>query len=323
MAAASSSSSSATSDTHKRPVDNDSDTNDDDTAQHHQVKRNTTQTADEWRPFFEREPWNLQYTDAGSQRRIIVPGYVPDDGELRVHHYQRVLNAAECEALNAHVGEMLFTNVVTFLYNKLRRGHNYYRYFGDAGLPPYRFSSANQTPLPVCAWTPELLALRDRVYEFVHAQDKLMHGDDSRRWAESRKPNSLLINYYCDASSDLSFHSDSHPHYGDDFDVPSLSLGATRKIVFRRKNDHSVKREISQESGDLVLMVGTSTQRAWEHGIPPMKSNPHAHGQRFNFTFRTVYPALVEQHPPRTMLTPEQSLREREARAMQITVMPS
>ena len=47
--------------------------------------------------------------------------------------------------------------------------------------------------------------------------------------------NSVLINFYPDGNASLAAHSDNDPWLGEEFDVPSVSLGVTRTIVFRPK----------------------------------------------------------------------------------------
>jgi alpha-ketoglutarate-dependent dioxygenase alkB family protein 2 len=136
--------------------------------------------------------------------------------------------------------------------------------------------------------------------------------------------NSCLINRYEDGDSSVAWHSDNEKLFGIAPTIVSLSLGAARDFLVRRKvkgarggnesseNRRSKKRsaadaadvmglgaeatvgdqqegEVSKHSfhlrnGDVLVMTG-NMQRDWEHSIPRRKA---VKGTRLSLTFRTV-----------------------------------
>lgn len=110
-------------------------------------------------------------------------------------------------------------------------------------------------------WTQELLELKQLIERIT--QDTF---------------NSCLLNLYHTGEESLGWHSDSEKGA-----VASLSLGATRKFVFKHK---STKEKVAFQlsSGDLLVMRG-DTQENWLHTVPPTKkvSKP-----RINLTFRNI-----------------------------------
>jgi alkylated DNA repair dioxygenase AlkB len=90
----------------------------------------------------------------------------------------------------------------------------------------------------------------------------------------------LLVHLYVNGNSNIGFHSDSEASRSC---VASVSLGATRRFLFRRQGVTSgVESELSLESGDCVLMKA-SCQHALLHSVPVEK---RVKGERLNLTFR-------------------------------------
>tara|TARA_Y100000991_G_C21959447_1_gene343703 strand:+ start:799 stop:1464 length:666 start_codon:yes stop_codon:yes gene_type:complete len=108
--------------------------------------------------------------------------------------------------------------------------------------------------------------------------------------------NSSLINVYRDGKDSIAFHRDNLPEFGEDPTILVVSLGATRKIQFRRviydpenpkcmkkdKKNQSMNFDINLEHGSLLLMGG-STQKYFAHGID---KDPNCKETRFSITFR-------------------------------------
>lgn len=94
--------------------------------------------------------------------------------------------------------------------------------------------------------------------------------------------NCALANYYRDGKDTVGWHSDDEPLFGEDPVVASVSFGASRRFVMRRKDDKSVKRELTLTDRSLLLM-GEGCQREWQHALPRAKAVAEP---RINITFR-------------------------------------
>jgi alkylated DNA repair dioxygenase AlkB len=97
------------------------------------------------------------------------------------------------------------------------------------------------------------------------------------------KYNFALLNLYADGDSSIGEHSDNEKGLVIDGKIASLSLGDTRTFYFRNKNDKDRKISLELESGDLLVMCGT-TQKHWKHAVPKRKNKK----LRINITFRQV-----------------------------------
>ena len=138
-------------------------------------------------------------------------------------------------------------------------------WYGDEGAD-YTYSGTRFRALP---WTPCLQDLKARVEALCDAHF-----------------NSVLLNYYRDHRDSMGMHADDEPELGPQPVIASLSLGATRTLVFRhrrRRELESVK--LPLVAGSLLLMRG-DTQRCWKHGINKL-TRPC--GARVNLTFRAIH----------------------------------
>lgn len=128
----------------------------------------------------------------------------------------------------------------------------------------YRYSGTEFVPQP---WHPALLPLRDQLTAFCgHAF------------------NSVLLNRYRDGDDGMGWHSDNEPELGPAPVIASVSLGAPRRFLLRRRDDHSKKAEVLLDHGDLLVMGG-QTQRHYQHSLPK-SARPLA--ERLNLTFRWI-----------------------------------
>lgn len=128
----------------------------------------------------------------------------------------------------------------------------------------YRYSGTEFVPQP---WHPALLPLRDQLAVFCgHAF------------------NSVLLNRYRDGDDGIGWHSDNEPELGPAPVIASLSLGAGRRFLLRRRDDHAKKAEVLLDHGDLLVMGG-QTQRLYQHCLPK-SARPLA--ERLNLTFRWI-----------------------------------
>ena len=100
--------------------------------------------------------------------------------------------------------------------------------------------------------------------------------------------NSCLLNYYPSGADGMGYHADDEKQLGTKPIIASLSLGATRKFVFKhktiRQKKKPVKVELYLESGQLIVMHG-DTQDFWKHTIT--KTKTVASG-RISLTFRQI-----------------------------------
>lgn len=130
----------------------------------------------------------------------------------------------------------------------------------------YRYSGAEFVPHP---WPLQLSALRDRLQ---------LEGVG--------RFNSVLLNRYRGGTDYMGWHSDDEPELGPAPLIASLSLGAARRFLLRRRDDPARKAEYLLGHGDLLLMGG-QTQRYYQHALPKMA---RVQGERINLTFRWITP---------------------------------
>jgi alkylated DNA repair dioxygenase AlkB len=133
-------------------------------------------------------------------------------------------------------------------------------WFGDR---PYTYAGITVEPN---AWTPEIRGLRDEVEA-----------------ASGETFNSVLANLYRTGDDSVGFHSDAEPELGPDPVIASISFGATRRFVLRRRGGRLADVELDLSHGSLLIMGGT-TQRHWRHGVPRQAGA----GPRINLTFRRL-----------------------------------
>jgi len=140
-------------------------------------------------------------------------------------------------------------------------------WYGDPGAF-YRYSGLTLTPF---AWHPLLGQLRDRI--------ERVSGD---------RFNAVLANAYRDGRDSMGWHSDDEPELGDAPVIASLSLGATRRFLLRRRVPGKSKRppsiELSLDHGSLLLMRGDS-QKHYQHAVPRTRRPVTL---RINLTYRLV-----------------------------------
>lgn len=105
--------------------------------------------------------------------------------------------------------------------------------------------------------------------------------------------NSCLLNYYPSGADGMGYHADDEKELGQQPIIAALSLGATRKFVFKHKTvrhktighkDQPVKVELPLQSGQLIVMHG-DTQTHWKHTITKTKTVSEG---RISLTFRCM-----------------------------------
>lgn len=128
------------------------------------------------------------------------------------------------------------------------------------GSIPYRYSGVVH---PVAAWPPVIAELAQEVSEVVPP------------------PNAVLANLYRDGRDSVGWHADDDAELGPDPVIASLSFGATRRFVLRRRGDGE-RVTVDLPSGSLLVMSG-DCQRRWQHSVPKVAG---VIGPRINLTFR-------------------------------------
>ena len=150
------------------------------------------------------------------------------------------------------------------IFGTRRRVPRLVAWHGDA-YARYTYSGVAHEPEP---WTRALRRVRERVRRFTGVHF-----------------NAVLLNLYRDGRDGMGWHADDEPELGVRPVIASLSLGATRRFVLRRK-DGCDKRELPLTHGSLLLMEG-DTQANWQHALPKTAA---ATGLRVNLTFRRIVP---------------------------------
>lgn len=97
------------------------------------------------------------------------------------------------------------------------------------------------------------------------------------------QPNAALLNYYRNGADSMGWHADDEPEMGREPTVAILSLGATRDLRFRRRDDHKTVLNAKLDAGSLLLMSG-NIQHQWQHALPK-RANA---GERISCTFRKI-----------------------------------
>ncbi|MFQ5697469.1 MAG: alpha-ketoglutarate-dependent dioxygenase AlkB [Myxococcota bacterium] len=153
------------------------------------------------------------------------------------------------------------------IFGRRLRSPRWTAWYGDPGAC-YRYSGLSLEPLP---WLDPLLELRERVQE-----------------ASGGVFNGVLLNLYRDGSNSMGWHSDDEADLGHDPLIGSLTLGAERRFLLRRRaRDAGMPPEtleLTPGHGTLLLMRG-SLQREWKHSVPKTR---RAVGPRINLSFRKI-----------------------------------
>ena len=132
----------------------------------------------------------------------------------------------------------------------------------------YRYSG--QLKIAV-TWTEQLWALKQQI-EVMLAKQGL-----------GTEFNACLLNYYPSGEDGMGYHADNEKELGQQTIIASVSLGATRKFVFKHRHTKD-KIEFPLTSGQLIVMAG-DTQQYWLHSLPKTKKVKEG---RINLTFRRI-----------------------------------
>lgn len=128
----------------------------------------------------------------------------------------------------------------------------------------YRYSGVVHHPLP---WRSSLKHLQERLAQEHNIQT-----------------NSVLCNLYRDGQDYMGWHQDNEKELGKNPVIASISLGTSRKFIFRKKETNE-KHSIILDSGSLLIMKD-ACQEEWQHSLPKMTFIDE---HRINLTFRKIF----------------------------------
>jgi alkylated DNA repair dioxygenase AlkB len=94
--------------------------------------------------------------------------------------------------------------------------------------------------------------------------------------------DSVWVNLYRDGEDSVAWHGDSNRHKMDQPLVATVSLGARRRFLLRKRGSSRIAHELRPGAGDLVVMGGRC-QHDWEHAVPKTAERV---GPRMSVTIR-------------------------------------
>ena len=167
------------------------------------------------------------------------------------------------------VTELPWQEDIVTLFGKTHVTTRQIVWMGDSDID-YQYSSHTRQAIP---WTDTVFHVKH------HIEQKLLDLSIDANF------NSCLLNYYPSGEDGMGYHADNERELGKQPVIASLSLGATRKFVFKHKKTQD-KVELYLESGQLIVMHG-DTQSFWKHSITKTKKVTTG---RISLTFRQIYP---------------------------------
>lgn len=189
---------------------------------------------------------------------------VLDTSEPGIKHLPNYLSPKQADALFLNLLELRgWRQDCINIFGKVRPLPRLHRWFAKSD-ELYEWSGIQMQPEPFPSCLRELLV-------------QLSQENDARF-------NTALGNLYRNGKDSVAWHSDDEPDLGPNPTIASLSLGATRRFLMRKKSDHKQSMTFNLSHGSLLVMSG-STQIEWEHCIPKAPSCAEA---RINLTFRAI-----------------------------------
>jgi alkylated DNA repair dioxygenase AlkB len=163
-------------------------------------------------------------------------------------------------------------------------------WYGDAGKN-YTYSGKLQAPL---MWHNALILIKNNVEKLINSAlnkpinselNQQLNSELNKELMSAFNFNSVLCNYYRNGQDSMGFHSDNEKELGQNPIIASINFGESRRFIFRRRDDKTVKHELVLTHGSLLVMSG-AMQHHWVHAVPkePKRTRP-----RINLTFRHIY----------------------------------
>lgn len=186
---------------------------------------------------------------------------LPGDGEATYH--RAFISRAEAELLQERLlREIPWRHDEVVVFGRTRVTARKVSWHGDEGCH-YAYAGKLKHALP---WTECLRDIKLRVEERVGLSF-----------------NSCLLNLYHSGAEGMGWHRDNEPELGPRPVIASVSLGATRRFLFRHRVDCR-KVEVALGSGSLLVMAG-ECQQFWLHSLPKAL---RVRENRVNLTFRRI-----------------------------------
>ncbi len=212
---------------------------------------------------------------------------LPYDGQL---YDLGQLNLTELAYSDNDLYQLLLTTLpwqadVVTLFGKTHVTKRQIVWMGDAGLS-YRYAGHTHH---ANGWQPLVFHVKQIIEDRIRVID-LDNDASQNQIKEDKQPyfNACLLNYYPSGSEGMGYHADDEKELGDQPLIATLSLGVTRKMLFRHKaanhKNSSDKVDLYLSSGQLIVMAGV-TQQYWKHGIA--KTTKVNRG-RISLTFRRM-----------------------------------
>lgn len=193
--------------------------------------------------------------------------FFTDDTSLNhvpADYYPQFLSAEQQAYLLSETASYPLEKIQIQVFGKWHSIPRTQAWFADKGCA-YRYSNVLIQPLP---WPSGLLKLRQLLF---------------KRFAIDF--NAVLVNHYANGQESMGWHSDDEPEIIKHSPIASISLGASRDFMLRRKEDKfTVKLPLN--SGDLLLMQ-PKMQETWQHAVP---KRARVTDSRVNLTFRQIIP---------------------------------
>jgi alkylated DNA repair dioxygenase AlkB len=186
---------------------------------------------------------------------------LPLDGE--VYHHGQLLDSSQ---IKSYYNELLTTiqweHDELFMFGKLIKTKRKVAWYGSKRYE-YSYSKVAKKALP---WNSVLITLKQLI---------------EQKTGETY--NSCLLNLYHSGEEGMSWHSDDEKMLVKNASIASLSLGGTRKFLFKHK-ETAAKVAVILENGSLLEMK-EATQLNWLHALPKTKK---VVVPRVNLTFRSI-----------------------------------
>ncbi len=195
---------------------------------------------------------------------LLAEQLLPQNGNALL--YQKFFNSTDADRyLSKLTNDIAWKHEAIKLFGKSVLQPRLTAYYGDKNYPYSGISMQSQL------WTTTLLEIKAKIEEI-----------------SSVTFNAVLLNLYRDGKDSIGWHSDDERELADGSVIASLSLGATRRFIFRSRDDHSQKLERQLNHGDLLIMRD-NTQKFWQHQVPKTSKNRADQIQpRINLTFRVI-----------------------------------
>ena len=192
------------------------------------------------------------------------------DADIRINR-QFLPPAAATVLMNELLLKVAWQQDVLTLFGKTHKLPRLHQWYGDKGTT-YKWSGIQMRPRP---WFPALDGLRSAVQS--HTETLF---------------NCVLINLYRDGRDSMGWHADDEAVLGEQPVIASISLGAERDLLLRRRNKPSKSQRITLNHGSLLIMAG-DTQSNWQHALPRRKQ---VDSPRINLTFRYIRTHSADPH---------------------------